>query len=215
MIMQPIRQRILEILKERGVATVAELGHELEMAPVSVRHHLDILLADGLIHSPGVQRRGRVGRPQQVYALTPAANRYFPNNFQGLSGNLLDELKILLQPAQVVSLLQNIATREAADFSEAAAEMPFEERLSTAIAFLSQRGYLARWEKKDGHYLLHTFNCPYAGVADGHRELCEMDMALINRLLGVKARRVSRIAEGNGRCSYVFEMPEVVEAVAG
>ncbi len=210
--MQPIRQRILEILKERGTATVAEFGRELGMAPVSVRHHLDILQADGLIHSPGVHRKGRVGRPQQVYALTPAASRYFPNNFRGLTDGMLDELKITLQPAQMVRMLQNIATREAAGFPSLPPEASLEERLGKIAEFLSQRGYLARWEKKDGHYLLHTLNCPYAGVAEEHRELCELDQALVNQLLGVKARRLSRMAEGDNRCSFVVEVPVAAEA---
>jgi predicted ArsR family transcriptional regulator len=213
--MQPIRQRILEILKERGTATVAEFGRELGMAPVSVRHHLDILQADGLINSPGVHRKGHVGRPQQVYALTPAAVKHFPNNFQGFTSGMLDELKITLQPTQMVRMLQNIASREASEFPTLAEDASLEERLVKITEFLSQRGYLARWEKSDGHYLLHTLNCPYAGVAEGHHELCELDLALVNQLLGVKARRVSRMAGGDNRCSFSIEVPSVVEVSAG
>ncbi|MCC7355110.1 MAG: ArsR family transcriptional regulator [Anaerolineae bacterium] len=210
--MQPIRQHILEILKERGTATVADFGRELGMAPVSVRHHLDILQADGLIHSPGVHRKGRVGRPQQVYALTPAAGRHFPNNFRGLTNDLLDELKITLQPTRMVRMLQNIATREASEFSALAPEASLEERLDKIAEFLSERGYLARWEKANDRYLLHALNCPYAGAAESHHELCELDLTLVSQLLGVKARRVSRMAEGDNRCSFVVEVPVTAEA---
>ena len=52
-----VRKHILDILKERSGATVAELAGCLEMAPVSVRHHLDILQGDNLI------RIDRLARP--------------------------------------------------------------------------------------------------------------------------------------------------------
>ena len=72
--MHAVRKHILEILKERNGATVAELADCLEMAPVSVRHHLDILQGDNLICVERLERKGNVGRPQQVYALTADAS---------------------------------------------------------------------------------------------------------------------------------------------
>ncbi len=55
--MQATRQRILEILKERHTATVEELAKELELTPVTIRHHLDILRSEGLVQAPQVKRR--------------------------------------------------------------------------------------------------------------------------------------------------------------
>ena len=71
--MQTTRQRILEILKEKRQATVEELSEELELTPVTVRHHLEILRGEGLISAPSVLRRPGPGRPQHTYALTEAA----------------------------------------------------------------------------------------------------------------------------------------------
>ena len=89
--MHAVRKQILQILKETEGSTVAELAARLGMAPVSVRHHLDILQGDNLICIARVQRKGCVGRPQQVYVLTPEAGHYFPNNFAALAGNLAGE----------------------------------------------------------------------------------------------------------------------------
>ena len=36
------------------------------MAPVSVRHHLDLLQGENLICVERVRRKGQVGRPQQI-----------------------------------------------------------------------------------------------------------------------------------------------------
>jgi len=98
-----VRKSILEILKEqRDGATVAELAERLAMAPVSVRHHLDILQGDNLICVQRLERKGNVGRPQQIYTLTAEANCYFPNNFAGLADKLVTQIKQILPPDQSI-----------------------------------------------------------------------------------------------------------------
>jgi predicted ArsR family transcriptional regulator len=51
-------------------------------------------------------------------------------------------------------------------------------------------------------YLLHKHNCPYADVSTEHSELCLMDQALINELLGRPCQRISSMAEDGGCCTY-------------
>ena len=63
--MQATRRRILEILKIDNKATVMDLAEALDMAPVSVRHHLDILQGQDLVTSQ-VQHKRTVGRPEPV-----------------------------------------------------------------------------------------------------------------------------------------------------
>lgn len=189
-------------MKEEGDVTVAELARKLEMAPVSVRHHLDVLQSENLICAPRVRRRGTVGRPLQVYTLTEAANAHFPRNHETLAARMLDELKLLLPPEQLQDMLERMAESEA----ELAPPMPqdadLEKRLVLTVEFLNQRGYLARYEYQDGALLLHTLNCPYAGVSEQHRELCIMDMHLLYKLLGVPPQLLNRMADGSGRCTY-------------
>ncbi len=204
--MQTIRKRILEILKERGEASVAELAEELGIAPVSVRHHLDILQGQGVITVPRVRRRGTVGRPQQVYTLTQAAIDYFPNNFRSLTGEMLDEVKEAVSPAQLQKMFYRIALRMAEEMPPPRKDQSIEERLTQAVRFLKERGYLPRWERdEDGNYLIHVFNCPYAGMPERHPELCQMDAALTQFLVGGKPHRLSRLADGDQRCTYRIE----------
>ena len=142
--MNLVRQNILEILKESSGATVAELAERLDMAPVSVRHHLDILQGDNLICVEGLARTGAVGRPQQMYALTDDANSYFPDNFAALASGLLRQLRDVLPPERFESALRSMAR----DFAAPAGigrgeEAPLsEERLNEIVHFLNERGYL-------------------------------------------------------------------------
>ncbi len=213
--MHAVRKSILEILKERGEgSTVAELAEQLEMAPVSVRHHLDILQGDNLICVARLERKGNVGRPQQIYALTSEACDYFPNNFAGLADKLMSQIKEMLPPEQVPLAFRSIARQIAAEFKgtdQASVAVPTEKAaieayLAQVTSFLNERGYLASWEPTPdgaiGEYLLHKYNCPYAGVSAEHRELCSMDQSLINELFEEPCQRVESMVEGAHCCTY-------------
>jgi predicted ArsR family transcriptional regulator len=199
---QTTRYRILEIMKEQGDVTVAELARRLEMAPVSVRHHLDVLQGENLICAPRVRRRGTVGRPLQVYALTEAANAHFPRNHESLAMRMLDELKLVLPADQLQGMLERMADSEARQAPPAPDGASLEQRVVLTVEFLNQRGYLARYERHGDSFMLYTLNCPYSGVSEQHRELCAMDLRLISTLLGSALVPVNRLAEGGCRCAY-------------
>lgn len=203
---QTTRYRILEIMKEQGDVTVAELAGKLEMAPVSVRHHLDVLLGENLICSPRVRRHGTVGRPVQIYALTEAANVHFPRNHESLAMRMLDEIKSLLPAEQVQIILDRMADSEASQAPSLPEDATLEQRVQLTVEFLNQRGYLARYERHGDAYTLYTLNCPYSGVSEQHRELCAMDLRLISTLLGAPPAPVNRLADGGCRCAYRIGM---------
>ncbi len=207
--MQSVRRRITEILKEYGSATVAELADELGMAQVSVRHHLDILVGEDLVELTGVRRRDGAGRPSQVYALTPNALALFPQRNAQLAANVLTELKAVLPQDEVNQILLRVAERTAAEAPRPTEGQTVEERLDQVTAFLTQKGYSARWENCDGRYELHACNCPYSGVAEQHPELCMMDHAMISQLLPDAMRSdcirlYSHALDGANRCSYIL-----------
>jgi predicted ArsR family transcriptional regulator len=215
--MQSVRRRITEILKENGSATVAELADELQMAQVSVRHHLDILVGEDLVELTGVRRRDGAGRPSQVYALTPNALSLFPQRNAELAASVLAELKAVLAEDEVAHILLRIAERTAAEAPRPSESQTLEDRLNQVTRFLTQKGYSARWESCDGHYALHACNCPYSSVAEQHPELCMMDHAVISRLLpgAIRSdmiRLQSRAMDGANRCTYILK-PSVLPAI--
>ena len=208
-----VRKNILEILKETGGATVAELAERLDMAPVSVRHHLDILQGDAMIRVGRVERNGAVGRPQQFYVLTAEAATLFPDNFAALAAGLMRQLKGLLTPDQLRCAFHALAHDLAAESDlHNWGQLPLEERLERVADFLNQRGYLARWEANGesagGGYLLHKYNCPYSGVSGEHRELCVMDQMLIDELVGQHCCRIRSVADSANCCTYAVAVAE-------
>lgn len=206
--MQKTRQKIIEYLREHETATVDELSEALDnLTAVTVRHHLDILRSDGMIAPPEVQHRSTPGRPKYVYRLTEKAQSLFPRNFGTLTGTMIEHLKSTFDEEQVNVFFNGVADRMAAQVEPVDGEEPFERRLDRIVEHLTAHGYEAQWEKTRKGYLLHTSNCPYAGIVETHQELCRLDERYISRLLGAAPQRVSHIQEDAESCSYLVRDP--------
>ena len=210
--MQPVRRRIIEILKANGGATVAELAGQLDMAQVSVRHHLDILIGEDLVEAAGVRRRDGAGRPSQLYALTAGAAKLFPQRHGALASDVLAEMKALLPNDELENLLRRLAERTSRRAPAMTADQTMEERLDEVTQFLTGEGYVARWERSDDCYVVQACNCPHTGVADHHPELCSMDQAMFQILLPGAVRLESRVLDGSSQCTYVIPLLPVHKA---
>jgi predicted ArsR family transcriptional regulator len=199
--MQTTRKAILDILKEQGQATVDELTEQLELTPMTVRHHLNVLQSQGFVAATQLRHRRSAGRPRHVYTLTEEGNDLFPANYHGLANRLLDEIKEVVGEDKVSQILHRIGEKLAAEAPDIRS-LPLAERVAKAADFLTGQGFISRWEKVEGGYELYQFNCPYRRVSRDHAEVCHMDMALISKLLGVRSKRVSGIASDGGHCTY-------------
>ena len=206
--MQQTRRHILEILKDHKEATIDEIVSDLtdrigKITAVTVRHHLEILRGDGLVAAPSVRRRSAPGRPQYIYTLTDRAADYFPNNYQGLAAGLIVQMKEQLPLVQVNQILDGVASAMAGEAMIPDAPLPV--RLDHTVAYLNDNGYSAEWSRNGDGLLLSIANCPYEQVScGGNPELCRMDKALIERLLGVPTQRVSwRLEENRESCAYL------------
>ena len=208
--MQDKRRQILNILKEKGAATIQKLSAELDVTGVTVRHHLDTLRDKGLVSEPQVIHRNSPGRPQFEYRLTPKANEHFPKRFQSISNNLLQEIKSQSDGNELYQIMMGVAQREIVDAPKRRINSSFEDHIGTIVEYLNGKGYLASWEKHPDGIMLHTSNCPFEGVAEQHPEMCQMDEHMLSSLLGVAPRCVSHIAEGSSSCSYIITDSDIV-----
>jgi DeoR family suf operon transcriptional repressor len=210
--MQQTRQQILEILHERGDATVDELVSAIterishEITAVTVRHHLDILRSEELVTAPLIRHRSSPGRPQHVFGLTEKALAHFPNNYQNLADNLLKQIKATLPSMEVNVILERMADHMVA--SAGTLSPSLEARLDQVVHYLSEQGYDAAWEKCAEGFILRTRNCPYRAIAHDHGELCGMDSRLVAGLVGIVPRRLGRIAEDNESCDYLIPVKQ-------
>lgn len=209
--MQETRKLILAILRERGEATVDEIVHDIEVqrgaiTSVTVRHHLTKLQNDGLIEMLQMRHRSAPGRPQHIYALTEQGSSFFPNNYQHLSETLLRQLEKNFSSEQVNVILEGVADDMAREALIPHGSMP--ERLNAVIDFLNEHGYQATWEKHAQGFVLITHNCPYHHLAQENDRLCQIDMRLVAKMLGIIPRLLSRVSAGDEQCAYLIPMKD-------
>jgi predicted ArsR family transcriptional regulator len=202
--MQSTRQEILEILKEDGQATVEDLAERLELTPMTIRHHLNVMQAQNLVVASKVRRSKKVGRPRLVYTLTEAAEDLFPNSYGELARHLMSEVKETMGEEEAEAILLRVADRVV---REAPAPIPgqtFEDRLAQVVDFMEGQGFISRYEETDKGFVITNINCPYRNVSREHEEVCLMDTEILTKLLGVTPKRVSSMREGESACSFLL-----------
>lgn len=203
--MQETRHLILEILKTRGHATVDGLADALQLTPMTVRHHLGILEERGLVIAE--VERGRVGRPHYVYRLTPAADELFPRAYHLLAERVLTKIKEQYGVDEARAILQAVALDLAAAHADEVADKSLAERLVRVEDIMAAEGFRVRLA--DGQQAaVEVCNCAYRHVAAQHPEVCELDHALMEGLIGQPLARVKHAPAGDDCCRFV-----VAEAV--
>jgi predicted ArsR family transcriptional regulator len=196
------RKRILELLKRRGPLSANDLSRSLSLTTVTVRHHLEALIAGGLVGEPSPRSRAGPGRPELTYSITAKAEASLPRNDGELCACLMQALSQRLPPEQLRQVLQD-AGRSLGSREGLGPEARPARRLTQAQAFLERRGYFPEWDP--GSSRLTLFHCPYLEIAQASREVCHFDRALLEALLSAPVEILTRIADDDHSCTVAVE----------
>ena len=196
------RLEILDALRRSSGLTADQLAEGLGLTAMAVRKHLAVLQDEGLL-TARVERR-RVGRPVHVYTLTPRARERFPQGYQDLTTELLDDLRAIDGQEKIQHLFHRRTERVQASLEPLMAGHSLPERLTTLTAYLDEQGYLAEWEEAPGgDYLLKEHNCAIYGVAQCIPEVCACELDLFRRLFAdAEVERESHVLAGDHLCCY-------------
>ena len=85
---------------------------------------------------------------------------------------------------------------------------PLMRRLASAIERLNEMHYQARWEAGPEGPRIILGHCPYATIIDKHPELCQMDLALLSKLLGGELQQTAKLESGAGGlpfCAFMMK----------
>ncbi|MCS6909245.1 MAG: ArsR family transcriptional regulator [Anaerolineales bacterium] len=210
--MSSTRDRILRLIRAHGHASVAQLAEELAISPVSVRHHLAALQAEGLVRAAEV-RRG-VGRPHLEYSLTEAAAERFPARYVQLSERLLAQLKSTLPAEAVEALLIRLAEEMASEHVQRTAGKSLEEKLDALVSALGEEGFGAEWKRVGETIRLTEYNCPYVRLGQQHPEICTIDQTMMRQMLSADVEKTDCVLDGAERCVFIIR-PQSLEATVG
>jgi len=200
------RQRtVLYAVRRRGEATVEQVAEQLAMTPSGARQHLNALVADGLVeateHEPDEPRRGR---RTIVYAVTEAADAYFPKAY----GELTNELLGYVKEADPDLIAAIFARRRAHRIEGATLRIrpiaTLGEQVTELARILDEDGYFASAEQvAPGVFRIVEHNCAIWAVAQRYGHACESELDFIRSVLpNAEVRRVEHMVSGARRCAY-------------
>ncbi|MEP6895668.1 MAG: FeoC-like transcriptional regulator [Chloroflexota bacterium] len=191
--MTTARQKVSAYLNKTHTASAREIARSLKMSAATVRHHLRTLAKDGRLEMESVRRLDGRGRPENMYSIPRAA---LGDNLSALSEALLTEAGLYVS---MEALAKRLAGEP--DFKS----QPVAKRLNLVVEKLNQMNYHARWEAgSDGPRIIFG-HCPYAAIIEKHPELCRMDEAMLNEVMGQFAEQLTKIGQ-DGSLTCVFAM---------
>jgi DeoR family suf operon transcriptional repressor len=203
-IMTDTRDEILRNILNNPRCTINELAEAIGINPISIRHHITHLMAEGLVYA--ADERHGVGRPRQVYSLTEAGVEHFPTRYVKLTLRLLKQLKENLPE----NLVKELFTQMAEDLANEMAAgskldgLSTEDRLEIISQFLRPEGFQINWEKLGDTYHIHESSCPYYHVGQNHPEVCAVDEVIISTFLSQPTTKTKCILNGDSTCTFVI-----------
>jgi DeoR family suf operon transcriptional repressor len=205
------RDRVLRTLLTRKRCTINELADAVEINPISVRHHISKLEAEGLVDS--AEERHGVGRPRRVYFLTEGGLEHFPSRYVKLTLRLLEQLKETLPAPMVSKLFAQMAQEMASEYADELDGLSIEERLNLVKEVLTSEGFTVDWERQGNQYQIREASCPYFYVGQNHPEVCSVDQTLISTVLSVPAEKIKCLLQGDNYCTYIVTTENPVEKI--
>lgn len=194
------RTSILHLLKRTGGSTAQEVASELGITTVAVRKHLSRLEVDGLIrqHSRPASR----GRPAVVYCLSETSDALFPQGYNQLLVDFLQDLSDLEGEKKVERLFQLRNERLAHTYRLRLADKPLGEAVRELARARDDDGYMASVREEEGGLVLAEHNCPIYDVAQRFPRICQCEQELFQNLLKVNVTRETTVTDGASSCRY-------------
>ena len=197
------RGAILDFIKHRRDASVAELAAHLGISYEGARQQLRQLVDAGLLEPRAAVRAGTAaGRPRARYALTGAGDHLFPKAYDELTVGLIDALIGTLGEPALKQVLAAFTERRVREWAPRLAGKPLLQRVTALAAIYGDDDpYMSVETGRDGIRLIER-NCPFLNVASRRPALCSVTVSALQRLLGVRVVREERFQAGHGRCVF-------------
>jgi predicted ArsR family transcriptional regulator len=203
--MKGTRAQIVELLRQRGEMSVAELAEALDIAPPALRRHLDILAAEGLVAYRAVKQH--TGRPYFAYRLTEQAQEAAATGYARLLERLIRDAAAMPagdgRRAMLEALLDRLAEHLAEDYRTRVTGTTLEERVRSLTEALRAEGIVERYETREDGFHLYTSACPHRRAALAAHALCGSERRAIALMLGEEVDQVARLVDGGPCCEYV------------
>lgn len=195
--------RFLMLIKTKGPLSAAELAGELGITTEGARLQLVKLAEEGLLQFESISKG--VGRPMQIWSLTPLGNARFPDSHTELTVDIIQTIKTVLGPEALDNVIKAREKNQQEKYNTALAGVTgIENRLTAFADIRTGEGYLAEWRKEGDIFLFIENHCPICCAAATCDNICTSEMNTFISVIGeeVQVTRLDHIINGARRCVY-------------
>lgn len=196
-------ERAIWLLKTRGPQPLTAIATELGITTEGARFQLLKLANEGFVQAT-TESKGR-GRPQQIWALTPAGHAKFPDTHAELTVKLLNTMRETLGQEAIQTVIdaneKNGILKYKADLKGIT---DLESKVRQLAEIRNREGYMAEYKKEEDGYLLIENHCPICAAATVCQGFCQAELNTFKVVLGknVSIKRIDHILAGARRCAY-------------
>ncbi len=191
------------LLKTRGNMSTRTLAEALGISVPAVRQHLK---AQGEFVEMEELRQG-VGRPAQIWRLTPAAQGRFPDTHAELTVRLIESIEHSLGETALEAVIADRFTETLHNYRRKLSGVTtLAGKLKRLAQIRSEEGYMAELVREDERWLLMENHCPICAAATRCQGFCRNELSLFQTLLGddVAVERIEYLLDGGNRCAYAI-----------
>lgn len=200
--------KLLQILKKEHTSTMREIMRHFSISEIAVRKHMNVLLRERYIDEEAVKQD--IGRPYYEYTLTKKGHQTFPNHFEQLPIELLQDLEEVQGKEAVHQVLQKRMEREIDVFQQALDANTFDEKVEEMARMQDENGYMVEFVKlDDGSYEMRNYHCPIINIASTYKEICANEKQTFSALFPQsKVLAHTCITEGDHVCTWTISNPK-------
>jgi predicted ArsR family transcriptional regulator len=122
---------------------------------------------------------------------------------------MLEEMFAMVGPDRVSVLLERVSNRLAERYAGSVTAEALRARVEQMAGVLNRQGVLTDVMVEDENLIiLKTYNCPYHELAQEHRQICDMDQDMMQKVLGSEVSLSACIMDGDGGCSFIVTRKE-------
>jgi predicted ArsR family transcriptional regulator len=211
------RERVLFVLKTKGVLSAGQIGKRLGITTMAVRQHLAVLQEEGFVEFSDDEHKGvrpsqdtlplQVGRPARLWRLTPSAYDRFTDRHAELAIDMIQAIQNTFGEEGLNRLAEERTRQQITSYS---ARMPLpnaslEDRVAALARIRCEEGYMAEAQRHpDGTFRLVENHCSISKAAHLCQNLCGGELSLFRTVLGKDAEveRTEYILAGDRCCAY-------------
>lgn len=201
----PAAMRIVKLLVGNRPLTVADLIAATGVTRTAVTEQLNELVAAGFVERTIERLPGR-GRPRHLYSATTAALLLlFASNQRLVVPAIWRAIRDLGGQELLRQVVARVTEIIADHYRPRITGQTPEERLRQVNDLLTEEGHLVEvYEDAEGHLVLRKRTCPFISMYEESRTVCDVDIDLMSRIVGVPVQRTMCRHDGDPCCAFAI-----------